>query len=135
MDYEEFSTDPEELRSNNKVEKILFKNAIDFDVFYNKNQIPLIVFIDLIETRINFMNLTSQKIENYIQLSTDYELDGSSITYYKSNKNEEFLLNIIKEEGIIDIYELNNYQIILSNNIFIRRRDKWWFKKRIFFYF
>lgn len=124
MDYEEFSTDPEELRSNNKVEKILFKNAIDFDVFYNKNQIPLIVFIDLIETRINFMNLTSQKIENYIQLSTDYELDGSSITYYKSNKNEEFLLNIIKEEGIIDIYELNNYQIILSNNIFIRRRDK-----------
>ena len=48
------------------------------------------------------------------KLSTDYELYGSSITYYKSNKNEEFLLNIIKEKGIIDIYELNNYQIIFS---------------------
>ena len=107
-----FKQNPDDLKS--------WKNNIchtySFDIFYNKNKIPFIIYLD--KYTINIMNLSNQKIEKYIEIpNEDIEqekyLDGL-VKYYKNNKNEEYILCILFDENLIYIFNLNNSELIFS---------------------
>ena len=76
-----------------------------FDIFTNKNKIPIIVFSK--DNKIYFMNLVNFAIENCI--ANEEELNVYELKYYKFNNNE-YILSLLKNENCekINIYDMNN---------------------------
>ena len=87
MDFEDenhFEISPVELDKEKNIHE-LCEGSISFDVYKNINKIPFLVFSTR-DNKINFMNLTNQKIEKYIEI----EKKGinnyiHNLRYYKHN--------------------------------------------------
>ena len=102
-----FEINPEKLEFNRTLVEEEDANKTDFDIFTNKNKIPIFVFWK--NDSINFMNLINYKID-YCISTTEMEITKAKrLKYYKFNNNE-YLLSLLlnKSSQIINIYELNN---------------------------
>lgn len=76
-----------------------------FDIFTNKNKIPIMVFSK--DNKIYFMNLINFTIENCI--ASEEEFNICYLNYYKYN-NKDYILSLLKNKNCekINIYDINN---------------------------
>ena len=117
-----FEISPEKLEYDCSLYDFEFGDSCVFDVFANKDKIPILVFSK--SNSINFMNLINHKIENCITMQVkqidEYIFYIGHLKYYKYNDNE-YILSLLKSGNneTINIYDINNnfeIKFSISNN-------------------
>ena len=106
-----FEISPEKLEHNCSLYDFEFGEGSVFDVFTNKDKIPILVFSK--SNTINFMNLINHKIEKCITIQVEkideYIFYIAQLKYYKYN-GSEYILSLLKNGNnqTINIYDINN---------------------------
>ena len=116
-----FKISPEKLEYDCSLYDFEFGESSVFDVFINKDKIPILVFSK--SNTINFMNLINHKIENcitmHVEKKDEYIFYVNQLKYYKYNDNEYILSLLNRYNQKLNIYDINNnfeIKFSISNN-------------------